>query len=43
MEFLRSWVDDIYAKPGAEMTKLASKLNGTYPQAYPHLRITTAV
>lgn len=43
LDFIRSWVEDLYANPATQMAELARKLLGTYPQAYPHLRITTAV
>ncbi len=40
LDFLRPWVKDVYADPAAEMVRLREM---RYPQAYPHLRITTAV
>ena len=43
LDFLRSWVEDLYEDPARQMAQLTQKILGTYPQAYPHLRITTAV
>jgi len=42
LDFLRSWVEDLYEDPVSQMAELTRKVR-TYPQAYPHLRITTAV
>lgn len=39
LDFLRPWAEDVFDQPIKEMEKLRS----SYPQAYPHLGITTVV
>lgn len=40
-DFLRSWVEDLYADHEAEMRTVVRVISQSYPQAYPHLGITT--